>query len=87
MSSIRTSLNGLAVRIPNAAAQERLNRIKLAERTNQNFNNRASCRHAMNETTFERPTGLPACGHERLSKNVVLLGMITPALTERHEKT
>ena len=41
MSAIRTGLNGLAVRIPNAAAQERLNRIKLAERTTQNFDNRA----------------------------------------------
>ena len=40
MSAIRTGLNGLAVRIPNAAAQERLNRIKLAERATQNFNNR-----------------------------------------------
>ena len=82
MSAIRTSLNGLAVRIPNAAAQKRLNRIKLAERTNQNFDNRVPCRHAMNETKFERPTGLPACGHERLSKNVVLLGMITSVITE-----
>ena len=41
MSAIRTGLNGLAVRIPNAGAQERLNRIKLAERTTQNFDNRA----------------------------------------------
>ena len=41
MSAIRTGLNGLAVRIPIAAAQERFSRIKLAERTTQNFDNRA----------------------------------------------
>ena len=41
MSAIRTGLNGLAVRIPIAAAQERFSRINLAERTTQNFDNRA----------------------------------------------
>ena len=41
MSATRTGLNGVAARIPNAAAQERFRRIKLAERTSQNFDNRA----------------------------------------------
>ena len=84
-SIIRSGLNGLAVRIPIAAAQERFRRIKLAERTSQNFDNRVPCRHAMNEKTFVRPTGLPVCSHERLSKNVIFQGMITSAITGRRQ--
>ena len=75
-------LERFGVRIPIAAAQVRSHRIELAQRTTQNFDNRVACRHAMNETTFERPTGLPACSHQRLSKNVVLSGMITSVITE-----
>ena len=85
MSAIRTGLNGVAARIAIAAAQERFHRIKLAERTSQNFDNRVLCRHAMNEKTFVRPTGLPVFNHERLSKNVVLQGMITSGFTG-HER-
>ena len=59
MSAIRTGLNGLAVLIPIAAAQERFSRIKLAERTTQNFDNRAP--HVVRCTryapTLERSVG------------------------------
>ena len=81
MSAIRTGLNGVAARIAIAAAQERSHHIKLTERTTQNFDNRAQTSYD-GRANPERSIRLRVRSHERLSANVVLLGMITAVITE-----